>query len=367
VRILLFTSAASPGGLHRHLRLLAEGLARAGHAVGVALPPGPGADPLAAACAAAGASVSRLEVAGKTDVSGASALRALVAATAADVVHVHLASPVEALPALLAIRAGGARRLVTTEHAPTWFPLRRPWSRTAKRLVGGGVDAVIAVSAADARFLREEFGVPARKLHVVHNGVELTGYDLDRTEARRACRLETEDGFLVGYLGALEEKKGIEDLLAAAETSGVPQMRVALAGEGSLIGRLSGRCLLLGHLADPRPFLRALDAFAFPSHQEALPFAVLEAMAAARPVVASRVGGIPEAVEDGVSGLLVEAGDRRALGASLRTLAADPGLARRLGEAGRARVERAFSAARMVEETLAVYRGLDRKASGPML
>ena len=368
-RILLLAAAASPGGLHRHVRLLAEGFSRRGLAVHVVLPPREGADDLAAACAAAGAAVTRLEVAGKTDLRGWRALRALVAREDADVVHVHLASPVEALPALAAIQAGGARRLVTTEHAPTWFPLRRAYSRSAKRLLGRGVDAVLAVSAADAAFLREEFAVPAAKLHVVRNGVELSGYAMDRSEARRACGLPADATFLVGYLGALEEKKGVLDLMEAVTASRIEGVQVALAGEGSLAPRLAGRpgASLLGRVSDPRAFLRALDAFAFPSHQEALPFALLEAMAAALPIVATAVGGIPEAVEDGVSGLLVPARRPDALASALRRMADDPDLGRRLGEGARVRVEREFSAERMVEGTLEVYRRLDKAGGRPML
>jgi len=366
-RVLLLTGAASPGGLHRHLQILAEGLVRRGVAVHVVLPKAQGADTVARACAAAGGTVTRLAVAGKTDLAGWRALRGLTARTGADVVHVHLSSPVEAFPALLALRAGGARRIVTTEHAPTWFPLRRPWSRAAKRLVGRGVAAVIAVSEADAAFLRAAFGVPANKLRVVRNGVPLDGYGMDRAEARRACGLP-EDGFLVGYLGALEDKKGVADLLRAADCAGVRGLRVALAGEGSLRSALAARTdgLVLGPLSDPRPFLRSLDVFAFPSHQEALPLAVLEAMAAGLPLVATRVGGIPEAVEDEETGLLVPPRDPERLAAALRRLAEDPALARRLGEAARARVCREFSAERMVEQTLAVYR-LDNAAPEPML
>jgi hypothetical protein len=143
---------------------------------------------------------------------------------------------------------------------------------------------VIAVSEADAAFLRATFGVPANKLRVVRNGVPLDGYGMERAEARRACGLPAE-GFLVGYLGALEDKKGVADLLRAADSAGVRGLRVALAGEGSLRPGLAARAdgLVLGPLADPRPFLRSLDVFAFPSHQEALPLAVLEAMAPAFP------------------------------------------------------------------------------------
>src|SRR5688572_13193280 len=145
--------------------------------------------------------------------------------------------------------------------------------------------------------------------------------------------------------------------MAAAGASGIEGLQVALAGEGSLS---PPGCLRLGRVADPRPFLRALDAFVFPPHQEALPFALLEAMAAALPVIATAVGGIPEAVEDGVCGLLVPPRAPRDLAAALRRLHGEPGLAGRLGLAARARVVREFSAAGMVEGTVAVYRELDK-------
>ena len=361
-RVLLLTGVAVAGGLHRHLELLAQGLLRRGLEVHVVLPP---SDALARPLAQAGASITHLHAPGKKDLALWRTLRSVVARAQADVVHVHLSSPVEMLPALLAVRAGGARRIVTTEHAPTWAPLRRPWSRTAKRVVGWGVGAVVAVCEADAAFLRAEFGVPRRKLRVVRNGVPLQGYALDRAEARRACGLP-EQGVLLGYLGAMERKKGVADLLEAAAS--VPHVQVALAGRGTIEQELAGRgCLLLGALEDPRPFLRALDVFAFPSHQEALPFALLEAMAAGCPIVATRVGGIPEAVEDEVSGLLVPPKEPGRLAGALRRILSDPGLARRLGDAARARAEREFSADRMVEETLAVYRRLDNARAEPML
>jgi glycosyltransferase involved in cell wall biosynthesis len=358
-RVLLMAGASSPGGLHQHVATLTRGLRRLGLEVHVVLPPNEGADSLASQCEAAGAAVSRVAVRGKWDLAGALAVRRLVTRERPDVIHVHLSSPVEGLPALLALRAGGAPRLVTTEHAPTWFPLRRTYSSIAKRLVGRGVAAVIAVSQADARFLEQEFGVLKERLYVVPNGVDLDGYDHDRRAARLTCGLPVDAGFLVGYLGALEPKKGIEDLLEAASASRINGLIVALAGEGSMAARLSQGahppCRLLGQLDDPKLFLASLDAFAFPSHQEALPLALLEAMAARLPVIATRVGGIPEAVEDGVSGLLVEPHRPDQLEAALQRIAEDRELALRLGAAARARVEREFSAQRMVRDTVAVY------------
>ena len=127
-RVLLLTGVAVPGGLHRHLALLAEGLLRRGLEVHVVMPP----EAPASSLTKAGASVTRLHAPGRRDLARWRALRTIVVRAAADVVHVHLSSPVEMLPALLAVRAAGARRIVTTEHAPTWSPLRRPWSASAR-------------------------------------------------------------------------------------------------------------------------------------------------------------------------------------------------------------------------------------------
>jgi glycosyltransferase involved in cell wall biosynthesis len=341
--------------------------------VHLVVPPDRGADAVAVRCAAAGAAVSRLAVRGRSDLAGLRALRRLVACEDADVVHVHLASPVEALPALLAIRAGGARRVVTTEHAPTWAPLRRPWSRLAKRLISRGVDAVIAVSEADARFLAQEYGVPRKRLTVVPNGIELDRFERsgsDLRAARRRFALPEAAAFIVGFVGALEPKKGVLDLLAAGGAAGIEGLVVALAGDGSLGPTLEAaarecgvRLCAPGPVDDVPAFLAALDAFTLPSHQEAMPLALLEAMASALPIVATRVGGIPELIEDGATGLLVEPRRPDQLATALARLAVDRGLGARLGMAARDRVERAGSAERMVQNTLAVY-GVGRLRPG---
>jgi glycosyltransferase involved in cell wall biosynthesis len=114
----------------------------------------------------------------------------------------------------------------------------------------------------------------------------------------------------------------------------------------------------LGHLEDVRGFLAALDALALPSHHEGLPNAVLEAMAAGLPVVASAVGGMPEQVIDRQTGLLVPPGDAGALAQALASLASDPQGAARMGCAGRARVERDFSLQAMVRGAEELYASL---------
>jgi glycosyltransferase involved in cell wall biosynthesis len=124
-----------------------------------------------------------------------------------------------------------------------------------------------------------------------------------------------------------------------------------------------------GYQAQPERFYQAMDVFALTSRSEGIPQAVLEASAAGLPVIASRVGGVPEVIEDGYTGLLFESGDAAALAAGLQALAADSELARRLGDAGRRRVEARFHIRRMAEEyhrqflDLLVRRGYRRPAS----
>jgi len=119
---------------------------------------------------------------------------------------------------------------------------------------------------------------------------------------------------------------------------------------------LGDRLRLLGFRSDLARIYAALDVVVLPSHSEGMPLAALEAMAAARPVVASQVGGLPEVVVDGETGLLFPPGNRRALVEALGALLADPGRRRRLGLSGRRRYEERFTLARMADAYAAIYR-----------
>ena len=356
--------AEVPGGLLAHVQLAVRGLALRGHSLHAVLSPVAGADGAAAVCAAGRAAVTRLAVGGKSDIVGQARLRSLVAHDRPDILHVHLSSPVEAIPAILAARAGGAAHIVTTEHAPSWAPLAKAWSRPAKKLSGLLLDAVIAVCESDALLLEREYGVPPERMRVIRNGVD----PFERLPARAAARAAfglPGDGFVVGAVGALEEKKGILDLLEAARLAApaIPGLTVLLAGEGSLaarlrnetVGALGFRLVLAGQRDDVATVYAALDAFVLPSHQEALPLALLEAMQAGCPVLATRVGGIPEAVDDERAGLLVEPGRPDRLAEGLRRLASDPPLRQRLGAAAQAAARQRFSTSRMVTDLETLY------------
>jgi glycosyltransferase involved in cell wall biosynthesis len=147
----------------------------------------------------------------------------------------------------------------------------------------------------------------------------------------------------------------------------VPEARVVILGEGDLRDELSRlihelglerHVLLPGFRPDVLSLLKAFDVFVMPSITEGLGTSILDAMACTKAVVASDVGGIPEVVERDVTGLLVPARDASALSAAVIRLLRDQALTSRLAAAGRARVEKRFTADRMVQETLDVYHRL---------
>jgi glycosyltransferase involved in cell wall biosynthesis len=217
--------------------------------------------------------------------------------------------------------------------------------------------AIASVLAAD--------GIPPERVRVVYEGVA------DRPPVpggREALReLGVPDGApVVGNVAALAAHKDHATLLEAAVgvLQRVPEARFVILGEGELRPRLeararelglAGRCVFAGFRADVDRLIPAFSVFCLSSRMEGLGTSLLDAMAFARPIVATRAGGIPEAVEDGVSGRLAPVSDPQALADALVEVLRDPELQARLGAAGRRRFEQRFSAARMVESTLQVY------------
>lgn len=216
------------------------------------------------------------------------------------------------------------------------------------------VDMVVVASRAVAGVLRDRLHFPPERLAVVPNGVEIPPAPLS-------------SGKLVAALGVLEPVKGLDVFLHAVAllTERRSEARFAVFGTGSLQGeleRLAGE-LRIGAVVDfpghvPRPDALARTAvLAMPSHMENCPNALLEAMAAKVPVVASRVGGIPELVDDD-SAQLVPRGDAVALAGAIERLLADPELARRQAEAAREIVETRFTAERNAQAVLDLYERL---------
>ena len=342
------------GGEVQVLALLRE-LAARGYASTVAAHPG---GRLAAAAGVLGVPVLPLRIANHLDVVAGLRLRRLVAGH--DVVHFHTARA----HALAPFCRGRGARLVVTRRMD-YVPAGGAWTRW---LYNGAVDVVMAISEG-VRVALLKAGVRPERIRLVPSAV-----DVDRIaappEARERVRRAwgaAEHDVVVLLPGALEERKGHAVLLDAAArlaADGERRLRWVFCGDGGAREALVRAAAPLGDAVRFEGFrddigacLAAADIVVLPSRKEGLGVAALEGAAAARPVVASRVGGLVEAVADGETGILVPPGDAPALAAAIRRLAADAALRARLGAAGRDRVLARYSVARMAEGTIACYGG----------
>ncbi|MEM7349860.1 MAG: glycosyltransferase, partial [Acidobacteriota bacterium] len=174
---------------------------------------------------------------------------------------------------------------------------------------------------------------------------------------------------IAGGVGRLTDTKGFEHLLAAAaeaRANGI-RLEVVLVGDGPRHEALTAEARrlgigsavhFLGRRGDPDCIYPALDLFVLSSLREGSPNVLLEAMACGIAAIATRVGGVPELIDDGDQGLLIPPGDPKVLATALQRLATDPALRHRLGQAARERVERELTVERMVEKHEALYEGL---------
>jgi glycosyltransferase involved in cell wall biosynthesis len=244
------------------------------------------------------------------------------------------------------------------------------------RLATALADTVVAVSDGVAEYLTTEQHVPPSKIHVIRNGFDFERLTEDRP-SRSLLRAQLgwqRDHVVIGSLAVLKPRKGLTYLIQAARTvlELHPHARFFIAGEGparsTLEAHIARLCLrhrvhLLGQRNDPLALLEASDIFVLPSLFEGLPRALLEAMALAKPVVATDIGGSREVVRHEETGLIVAPRDAEALAQSLSRLVASPRDRRAYGEAGRRAAAREFSARRVALAHEAVYDALNKKGS----
>ena len=232
------------------------------------------------------------------------------------------------------------------------------------------VDRYVPVSADLQRWLKTRIGVPDRKNQLIHNGVDTERFHPPAAGKSFASGLPFHaDDVVIGTVGRVQDVKnhlGLIDafvLLRERLPSMKGRLRLAIVGDGPLLDALRRKAAdagiadfvwLPGARSDIADIMRGFSVFALSSIAEGTPVTILEAMATGLPVVATRVGGIPEAVAENSSGLLVPPSDPSALAAALARYCEDPELARRHGRAGRERVERQGSIAAMI----AAYAGL---------
>jgi len=278
------------------------------------------------------------------DLDPALAWRVRRAARRADLVHTHLVHAD-------VYGAFGARRLVSTKHNDD--PFRTGAFRFVERALARRATRIIAITESLARFQVERVGLPAAKVEVIHYGLD----DLPQAWGENPPDPLSPDARLVLCICRLEPQKGVDVAIRALRE--IPGAQLVVLGEGPQRGELEQLAreldipvYLPGRVPDVAAWLRRADLLVHPVRWEGFGLALLEAMLASLPVVATKVSSIPEIVVDGETGLLVPPDDPGALAAAVNRVLADPS---GYGERGRARARSDFSVAEMADRTLAVY------------
>jgi glycosyltransferase involved in cell wall biosynthesis len=264
-----------------------------------------------------------------------------------DILHAHM--PRASVPGAIVARLARVPIVISHEHGSTLErKLARPF--LDRNVVARLSTVMLSVSEWDRRQLIDRERIPPDRIRVLPNGISeprARGLDV-RAELHVPAGTS-----LIGAVGRLYPEKGYDDLIrAVALLSGAPRpIRCVIVGIGpheqhlrELIDELQVRdqVRLLGRRDDVPDLVRALDVAVLCSRREGSPLAMLEYMAGAAPIIATAVGGVPELIEDGVHGLLVEPQDPEALAAGIERLLDDPDLAQRLGRAGRERQQREY-------------------------
>jgi glycosyltransferase involved in cell wall biosynthesis len=310
------------------------------------------------------------------DVTAALRLAQLIRRERPTILHTHTAKA-GAVGRIAALFAGRARPpiVVHTFHGHVlrgyFGPVRTLGFRLLERWLARLTTALVAVSP-EVRDELVRLGVaPPEKFTVVRLGIELEQRIAEqngRDETRRVLGIGPER-FTVGWIGRMTGVKRTSDVLLAfreLRARGVDAC-LCLVGDGPEREQVERRAhelgimrdtLFLGYQEDVAPFYAAFDAMILPSGNEGTPVSAIEALAAGRPVVATRVGGVPDVVRDGEDGFLVDLGAVDQLADSLARLAHDPPLRERMGAAGRARVLPRYSVERLVDDVDRLYRSL---------
>ncbi|MGD2218021.1 MAG: glycosyltransferase [Gemmatimonadales bacterium] len=261
----------------------------------------------------------------------------------------------------------------TTAMISTRYDVEERWRRMLYRAIDFTtdrlVDRYIVVNHASIDALAERHGVPRSRVVVIPNGIELARYGPGgaRGGAWRERLGVPDDAVLIGGVGRLTAQKGFDDLIRAFAAIDRPDVWLVIAGDGpdweelremARMFDVSPRVLMPGFVEDVPGLLADLDLFVLSSRQEGHPMVMLEAMATGLPIVATDIPGVGDTITDGVEGRLVPPGDLAALANTIVVLIDDPAAAARLGRNARKRIERDYTAERMVRRTEVLYEGL---------
>lgn len=303
--------------------------------------------------------VHQIAMGGDADIGMALRLTKFIGTEQPDIVHLHSRRGADWW--------GGVAARVTGTPCVLSRRVDNPEARWQVALKYRLYNHIIAISEGIRQVLLSE-GVAPQRVSCVRSAIDATPYltPIDRNAFLREFDLPA-GALVVGMVAQLIPRKGHRYLIEAVNTlhADYPGLRVLLFGKGPRQAELeagiahrglTGIIRLAGFRTDLPRWLGGLDILAHPADMEGLGVSLLQASAAAVPIITSRAGGLPEAVADGVTGLLTAPGDLEALIAALRRLLDDADLRRRMGEAGRRRILAEFSVDAMVEGNLAIYR-----------
>lgn len=294
-----------------------------------------------------------------------------------ELLHAHQYTPFF-YAALGKVLSGRNPALVLTEHGRHYPDIvsRARWASNRfvlRRLA----DAVTGVCQFSLRGLCESDGFAADRARVIENGIDVDAYLPAPDRSALRAKLELDPGRL--YVANIARHHPVKDQASLIEgfrdvAEARPDVDLLMVGDGPLRGelesrvaalRLGSRVRFLGVRDDVPDLLRAVDAFALTSLSEAASLTLMEAMASGLPVVVTEVGGNPELVRDGIEGLLVPRGDRRAIGTALLRILDDPSLASTMGAAGRARAATCYRLDQAVENYLGLFREVAHWRTAP--
>ena len=383
VRILRVIARLNMGGPALHVAYLTEGLRKRGYDTTlVAGSLARGEDSMAFVADARGVEVVRIDELGREisplrDLMATIRLARLIRKERPQILHTHTAKA--GTVGRVAARLAGSRKppiVVHTFHGHVlrgyFGPVRTLLFRLLERWLAAGTTALIAVSPQVRDDLVALGVAPRERFVVIRLGIELdervAPEKKGRGESRRYLGIPG-DRFAVGWIGRMTAVKRTDDVLIAFKSlrdNGVDAV-LCMVGDGPDRLPLEQRAhelgvardtVFLGYQQDVAPFYAAFDALVLPSGNEGTPVTVIEALAAERPVVATRVGGVPDIVRDGEDGFLVEAGATDDLADRLGRLARDPALRARMGKKGRERVLPRYAVDRLVDDVDELYGSL---------
>jgi len=365
MKVLHVITGIDRGGAENHLLELVKHQRASGMAVAVAYLRGQGY--WAETFRKLGAQVFALGLRFYGDLRPLVALRRLIAESDFDLLHAHL-PPAELYARLALIGGRRALPLIISKHNEERFS-PGPGQRLLGRWVGSRAGYVIAISDAVKRYMTgPALGLDARKFSTIFYGIDAAPFDEVREPDAASLRKEwglAEGALAVGFVGRLVEQKDVGTLIHgfALFSRKCSDARLIIVGTGPLEASLrqcaeeagiSARIVWAGFRSDIHRVMRAFDVFALTSIYEGLGLVLLEAMAARRAVVATRVGAIPEVVVAGETGLLIAPQCPAELAEALHKLT-DDALRARLGEAGGRRVRHDFTLGKMLRQTDALY------------